>query len=59
MTVVNEKICPFCTADFFTILNDFDAFFVCKLYSDIYLPLNLDFNTFMLENWDQLVATKG
>ena len=50
MTVVNEKICPFCTADFFTTLNDLDAFFVCKHVFRYFFPLNLDFNTFVLKN---------
>ena len=58
MSGANENICPFCTVGFFTIFNDFDAFCVCKLYSDIYFQLSLDFNTFVLTNLDLLAANK-
>ena len=52
MSGANENICSFCIVGFFTILNDFDACFVCKLYSDIYFQFSLDFNTFVLNKLD-------
>ena len=58
MNGANGNICPLCTVGFFTILNDFDACFICKLYLDIYFQFSLDFHTFVLKKLDLLAANK-